>query len=76
MKTLLPILLGAFLALASCESNKKTEPKVDLSAVPCTCGSDLAAIEGCAHPDCVSGKGNPGNPDCVCATLDLDGEDN
>ena len=75
MDYFIPFLLGAALALGSCKSSKTTEP-VDLSSVPCNCGTDLAAMDGCAHPLCVSGERNPDNSDCVCGPLDLDGEEN
>jgi hypothetical protein len=39
--------------------------------VPCTCGTPVADIEGCAHHACVKGMRNPDNPDCVCGTLSI-----
>ncbi len=39
------------------------------AAVPCTCGTPQADIEGCAHATCLAGATNPDNPDCVCGTL-------
>ncbi len=39
--------------------------------VPCTCGSPVADIEGCAHPSCLEGERNPDNPDCVCGSLTI-----
>jgi hypothetical protein len=39
---------------------------------PCTCGTPEAALEGCLHAACVSGEGNPDNPDCVCGPLSFE----
>jgi hypothetical protein len=39
--------------------------------VPCTCGTPMGDLEGCAHPLCVAGKHNPANPDCVCGTIEI-----
>lgn len=45
-------------------------PEAD-SAVPCRCGTPLGDLEGCAHADCLAGRNNPDNPDCVCGTLEI-----
>ena len=67
MRTLLTS-LALLLVLGACKSNDKTDQYAD---VPCTCGTHEAMIEGCAHPLCVSGEGNPDNADCVCAPIDF-----
>jgi hypothetical protein len=41
------------------------------SDIPCNCGTPEAAMQGCLHPKCVSGEGNPDNPECVCGTLSI-----
>jgi len=50
-----------------------TAPGTDRSAaeIPCTCGTPMGDLEGCAHPDCLAGRNNPDNPDCVCGTLEI-----
>jgi hypothetical protein len=68
---LIPILLVASLAaLAGCRSND-LEPAPGATP-PCTCGTPMADFEGCAHPLCLSGEGNPENPECVCGRLELE----
>lgn len=76
MKYALPILCLT-LALGACRSADKSNSDVSnsdasYSDVPCTCGTPEAAFSGCAHPDCMSGAGNPENPDCVCDGLELE----
>ena len=67
MKTL--FLAVALLGLVACSSEERPET----TYVPeCTCGSPETAFDGCIHPLCVSGEGNPDNPDCVCGPLTLD----
>ncbi len=68
MKTLL--LAAALVGLVACSSpEKKAEP----AHVPeCTCGEPETAFDGCIHPLCLSGEGNPDNPDCVCGPLTLE----
>ena len=66
------------LALGACRSSEpEPDPAtdVDLSSVPCTCGDEMTAVVGCAHPMCAAGVTNPGNPDCVCGPIVL-GEEN
>jgi len=64
-KRLLPLLVAALLlALApSCKS-----PSDD---IPCTCGTAMTDMEGCAHPACLAGKANPDNPSCVCGQIEI-----
>jgi len=62
------------LALGACKSPQQ-DVDVDLSTVPCMCGEPEAAFEGCPHPKCLSGEGNPDNPDCVCGPLSF-GQEN
>lgn len=68
------------LALGACASSDPEPapapaPDVDLSTVPCTCGDEMTAVTGCAHPTCAAGETNPDNPDCVCGPIDF-GEEN
>lgn len=72
-----PLLLGLLLLLGACKSNedKAGTMSVDAAAVPCICGTPEAAFDGCPHPLCLSGKGNPDNPECVCGPLTLGDED-
>lgn len=68
MRTSLLILIAvAMPVLASCGSNKAH----DESTIPCVCGTDQAAIDGCANPICRDGHQNPDNPDCVCGPLEF-----
>lgn len=71
------LLLGLMLALCACTSPDKKDSKQSASSaeVPCICGRPEAAVEGCAHPLCLSGKGNPDNQDCVCGPLSLEGKE-
>ena len=43
--------------------------------VPCRCGTPMGDLEGCVHPLCREGPSNPDNPDCVCGTLEIPGEE-
>lgn len=52
---------------AACRSPKQTAPASP--APECVCGTPDAALEGCPHPLCAAGEGNPDNPDCVCGPL-------
>ena len=64
MKSLIPLVAALVLALpSSCKS-----PGAD---IPCRCGTAMADLEGCAHPDCVAGHSNPDNAACVCGTLEI-----
>jgi hypothetical protein len=73
MRTFLFSLVGALaLTLGACKSHDKNNSYAD---VPCNCGTNEAILDGCAHPLCVSGEGNPDNADCVCAPIEF-GEDN
>jgi hypothetical protein len=70
MKTLSALLLLVTLAIAACKSPEPGSTEaVDTSGIECICGQPEAQIEGCAHPLCVSGQGNPDNPDCLCGPL-------
>jgi hypothetical protein len=55
------------LALGACRSADKS-----YSDAPCTCGTPEARFGGCAHPACMSGEGNPDNPDCVCGGIEIE----
>ena len=46
----------------------------DSVEVVCICGTPEAAFDGCPHPLCLSGEGNPENPDCVCGGFDYESE--
>ena len=71
MKTPLAFLLGV-LALGACKSPEEgAAGDVDLSSVTCICGQPEAAFDGCPHPLCIGGEGNPENPDCVCAPIEI-----
>ena len=64
MKTMLLLIAALLLSLgASCKS---PEPEV-----PCRCGTAMADLEGCAHPECVAGRQNPDNPQCVCGQIEI-----
>jgi len=71
MKLLPALLLTLSAVLAGCESSSRPAP--DATAA-CTCGTPMAAFEGCAHPLCIQGKTNPDNPECVCGRLELEEE--
>lgn len=67
---LIPILLFvALAAFAGCRSSGSGPAPGSIPA--CTCGTPMADFDGCAHPLCLSGEGNPDNPDCVCGDLEL-----
>lgn len=67
---ILPALLISLLALAGCRSDDSSQaPEGDF---PCICGTPDAAIKQCLHPLCLSGEGNPENPECACGTLSID----
>jgi hypothetical protein len=72
---LLPLLLAAGLTgLAACKSKDTApEPSAGASsvAIPCTCGDPLTDFTGCQCASCSKGQRNPGNPLCVCGTLDI-----
>jgi hypothetical protein len=70
MKTLSTVVLTTLLVVmsAACRSTS--------SDVPCTCGTPLGDLEGCANSKCMKGENNPDNPDCVCGKLDIDGKKN
>ena len=70
-KPLLAIGLIASAALLGCTSPGEPASAVEVSEVLCTCGTPEAALEGCAHPLCLSGQGNPASADCVCGALDF-----
>ena len=65
MTRLLPLLVAALLMalVPACKS-----PAND---IPCTCGTAMTDLEGCAHPLCVAGKPNPDNPNCVCGQIEI-----
>jgi hypothetical protein len=67
MKTL-PLL--AIVLLASLPLACKSKPSA-AETVPCTCGTSMGDLEGCAHPLCVAGKTNPDNPSCVCGSIEI-----
>lgn len=69
-------LAGLLLILGACNSNKDRGEQMtsDMAEVECICGTPEAAFDGCPHPLCLSGEGNPDNPECVCGGLDFDGE--
>lgn len=63
-------LLAALCALCACTSaEKKSSAQAPAHTPACICGTPAAAMDDCPHPLCVSGKGNPSNPDCFCGTL-------
>lgn len=63
-KILLPLFAALLLALVpACKSTHED--------IPCTCGTPMADVEGCAHPSCLAGEANPDNPDCVCGKLEI-----
>lgn len=74
IKSLAYLLLACgLLALSACKSHDEVVAvEYDPASVPCTCGDPMTDMEGCACPMCISGEGNPGNPECVCGTIDLD----
>jgi hypothetical protein len=63
MRTTLLLVLPLLLAVTGCRSAA--------ADVPCTCGDPLTDLEGCAHPDCIAGRTNPNNPQCVCGVLEI-----
>jgi hypothetical protein len=48
---------------------KSPQVGYDATAVVCICGTPESQLEGCPHPLCLSGEGNPDNEDCVCGPL-------
>lgn len=70
MKLIPTLLVVALVAVAGCRSSG-SDPAPGATPA-CTCGTPMADFEGCAHPLCLSGEGNPDNPDCVCGRLELD----
>jgi len=50
------------LLVTGCGSTPTAQPE-------CICGTHEARIHGCPAPACVSGQGNPDNPQCFCAPL-------
>ncbi len=65
MKTLLTLAAALLLTLgAACKSSASAD-------IPCRCGTPMADLEGCAHPDCIAGKPNPDNPQCVCGQIEI-----
>jgi len=62
LRTLL--LAALFLPLSSSCRSVATD-------IPCRCGTPMGDLEGCAHPDCIAGRNNPDNPDCVCGTIEI-----
>jgi len=50
---------------AAAEPVGLTEP----DRIDCICGQPDANLVGCHHPLCMSDRGNPDNPDCVCGGL-------
>ena len=65
--------LGLVLAMLGCKSRAHVPASspAHSPALPCTCGTLEADLEGCAHSRCLAGEKNPENPDCVCGTLSL-----
>jgi hypothetical protein len=68
---LITILLAASLAASVGCRSSAPEPAPGATAT-CTCGEPMADFEGCAHPLCLSGAGNPDNPECVCGSLEFE----
>jgi hypothetical protein len=66
MKTLLSITAALLLTLGT--ACKSSSDDVD---IPCRCGTPMADLEGCAHPQCIAGKTNPDNPQCVCGQIEI-----
>lgn len=66
---LLAAALAAALSVSSCKSQRHSPPDYDPSAVTCICGQPEERFDGCHHPLCMRGEGNPENPDCVCGSL-------
>ena len=59
-------LAGLSLAfLTACAST----PAVSADSTACICGTHEAAIHGCHNQACISGEGNPDNPQCHCAPI-------
>ena len=64
------VLLAGLAGLFACSTPR--EDAVEMPAIVCTCGQPDADFEGCLDPLCVSGAGNPDNPDCVCGRLSIE----
>ena len=62
------VLLAALLCALPLACKSSSSSNAD---VPCTCGTPIGDLEGCAHPACMSGHNNPENPDCVCGTIEI-----
>ena len=69
-RTALLAALAAVALIAACKS-QRAAADVDLSMVPCICGTPDEVLDACAHSRCVVGLRNPQNPDCVCGPLTL-----
>ena len=69
MKTLFAaVLLAAICPLASCKMfSGSSEDRIE-----CVCGTDEAALEGCASACCMAGETDPNNPDCLCGPLSFE----
>ena len=63
------LVCGMIAIIPACKSNSADHKSS--AAVPCTCGTPEAQMEGCANPVCLSGKSNPDNPQCVCGTMTI-----
>ena len=63
------LLLAVLLVFGACGSPKQSTPEGMQASPACICGTPSAAMNGCPHTLCISGKTNPENPECVCGTL-------
>lgn len=66
MRPLALLVILAGLLLPGCHG---TSSQASDATPACICGTHAAKIHGCHAPECVSGKGNPNNPQCTCAAL-------
>lgn len=74
MRSMLLGCLAITLALGACRSPEKTSSPSSAHVPACICGTPEADIDGCPCPTCMSGQGNPDNPDCLCGPLSYEGK--
>ncbi len=62
------------LTLALFATSCRTQDHRQEIEFPCICGTSEAALEACLHTLCVNDESNPDNPDCICGSLNILGD--